>query len=256
MRQYAGIPLHQLKALATAINGRQALENEWQALVANKPEKLWEILGSEYYWCKIYEYPVPYHFAMFLRAAGIDAEFLETLNSADHATSVVDTFLNLEQEAADSSEIKPSDLKILFGVWYSLLKTFDCILNYGLPLDVMVKRASQGDDKSLFNAIRIDRSILSNPLVADRLARAEIERDSAFFSKLSNALKGRSQKSKSEYGVLRYFLYLFNQDGTLDRMTMEERYEVLSLELNLYPSTIEDPARSLQTYIQRWRKAQ
>ena len=49
-------------------------------------------------------------------------------------------------------------------------------------LDALVDEAREGNDDSFLNAIRIDRSIITCPTFALRIAKAEIKNDKKFFS--------------------------------------------------------------------------
>lgn len=112
-----------------------------------------------------------------------------------------------------------------------------------------------GDDNAFFKAVRIDRSILTCPTFAARLARAEFRHESGFFKKLRYALKGKIEKQDARYHYLRFFLALLDELGVLDKLSMEDRYKLLAEDFRLYDRTGKDPARSLDRFIARWKEA-
>lgn len=259
MTLYAGLTIDQLKQLVTAIEILSQERNGFQEDLNRNPDKFWGQLGTDYCWSNIYTYSFLEHLRLFYSIDGLKADLAPISEAPDSQTALAQGLqitLVTEDPPDDRSPPVAEKLKQVFCLLSGLVKTYDSILYYGLPLDVLVKQAADGDDRAFFKSVRIDRSITACPPIADRIARAETESDETFFNKLALALKGKPKKPADEYGLLRYFLYLFNEDGTLDQMTMVERYEVLCVGLRLYPVTGDDPARSLQTFIQRWRKTQ
>lgn len=123
---------------------------------------------------------------------------------------------------------------------------------YGATLDQLLIRA-RTEDADLFRAVRVDRSVISYPGIAARIARAELENDECFFNDLGAALKAKKAKAQ-EYAYLRFVLATLQQAGGLAILTMKEAYDLLAVELKLYPQTGESPERSLWQLISRWKE--
>lgn len=85
---------------------------------------------------------------------------------------------------------------------------------YQKPLSRLVEEVRAGKDKSLFDAVRIDRTIIACPTIAHRISLAEFEGDQDFFKKLQNALKGTPQKHWAYYyDRLRYIMVALIETG-------------------------------------------
>ena len=149
---------------------------------------------------------------------------------------------------------KKHEFKEFMGYLYSLMRTIECLSVYGRSLNALIIDVVNGSDDALFKILRIDRSALSHPTIADRLARAELEQDEQFFKTLSSALSGKTAKQNPEYRDLRYMLAVLVDIGLLDQLSIDQRYQLLCVDLGLYPHEGKDPAGSLDKFILRWRK--
>jgi len=103
--------------------------------------------------------------------------------------------------------------------------------------------------------VRADRGALAAPSIHDRIADAEFFGDEVFFKKLANAIARPEHKSKVELGLLRYALNVLRDASILDSLDEEQRYELLCIQLELYPAEGDDPAGGLNRFIRRWQKS-
>lgn len=61
--------------------------------------------------------------------------------------------------------------------------------------------------KHLFDAVLIDRTVISTPSVAKRLQIAQLMRDESFFNKLSKSItRTRARKPNKEFNDLRFMM--------------------------------------------------
>jgi len=147
------------------------------------------------------------------------------------------------------------EAKHLFGLLYSIEKSIKSMVTFGKFLNELVADVQNGNVQALFKAVQIDRTITSCSPIADRISRAEILREDDFFKKLSNALTTKPMKPKEEYRELRYILYALEEVDALDTLPTERAYQLFCNELAIYPSVGSDPARNLEKFIYRWKKA-
>ena len=104
---------------------------------------------------------------------------------------------------------------------------------YQRSLSALVEEVRQGDDRALFDAVRVDRSIVACPTIASRISRAELCEDREFFLRLKKAFKGLSRKHWEAYNDLRYVLFVLREFG-LDKLSDEELEKLLVHELKVY----------------------
>lgn len=100
----------------------------------------------------------------------------------------------------------------------------------------MIEEARSGNDASLFQAVRIDRSIAACLTFVDRIAKAELENDKKFFLHLRSALKGPSKKHWEAYKDLRYAFYVLRESG-FNKMSNAQLEDLLVHKLKLYKDT-------------------
>jgi hypothetical protein len=84
----------------------------------------------------------------------------------------------------------------------------------------------KGDDKSLFKAITIDKTLLYVEEVKNRITQAQLSGDSDFFNKLGKAIASNPLKRIGQHGKTYAVLNLFWLMG-LYKLTNEELYEFL-----------------------------
>lgn len=219
-----------------------------------QPEKLHVILDQHFAWGVLYEFTLIELIAYFSIVSGFN-QILTKIAQSDNPTEAALTAAFEDNLLPPFSERDPEDKrKFTFVALMALSKSIDSIRLYGISIDILVKRVKQGNDDALFKLLRIDRSAVSCPTIADRITLAELDNDQTFFQKMRNALSGPPQKPKDEYGVLRYILYLLDEEQELSRLSLEQRYQLFCERLQLYPIEGEDPAKSLDQFIRRWQK--
>jgi len=219
------------------------------AEIHERPDNFFELLDTNFYWSGVYVYSFMEHAMILTSLIGQLETFIELSNSEKPNSAYIDFARSATPEMEVELEHEP---KFAIGTWIALSKSIESVKCYGIPLNDQITRIKNGNDKALFEAVRIDRTITSNPTVADRISKAEILSDHKFFDDLKKALNGPPKNRDKYYGRLRYMLLLLDENGMLDEMTDVQRYELLQEELNLYNPT--STPHTLDTFIRRWRE--
>jgi hypothetical protein len=255
-KEYGNYTLGQLQQYADLIHSLPVLKEIWHGLLSDKAAILENKRTPHINWTTNYAHPLFKQTDSAIHHLNMGQQIAEFHNSSDPQQAAIDATLH-EFESINSDldglepQIEPTEA---IGIVLALIKTIESIMHYGLSLNDLVKIASRGNDKALFRAVRIDRTIVSCPPIADRITLAEIQEDKKFFRKLRNALKGQPNKTKIEYGPLRCLLHQLEDDGQLATMTRKERCDLFCEKLGLYPSDDNDAEKSLDTFIRRWKK--
>ncbi|MET0015030.1 MAG: hypothetical protein ABW088_15370 [Sedimenticola sp.] len=259
VKKYGKYTADQLLQLSKYLRSLPELQTKWQALALDNPTDLQEALKPPFFWSAIYELSF-LHQSMFLTfLSGMAEVAIDTQDEPDpqqHLLDIIRRDLDSLDDMPDFDLPEDFEERHLIGAWYAQIKTIECIWYYGVPLNDLVANIKDGDDTALIKAVKIDRSIVSCPPIADRIARAEMVSDEKFFKMLQNALKGKPKKPTDRYGPLRYILMALDQEEVLDQLSINERYILFCEELGLYPHNTADPARSLHQFIQRWKSEQ
>jgi hypothetical protein len=136
--------------------------------------------------------------------------------------------------------------------------TWRCLGIYGDYLNDLVKKVRNGedeDDEAFFNAIRIDRTVLTSPTFSARLARAEFFGEKRFLQRLHKAIKEKPHDKLLEYQDMRNMLRVIQDLNMINGLSMKEADYLFIRELKLYQNTA-GADRSLMRFIQRWKAQQ
>ena len=254
MKDFRKYSLEQLKQLLDRYRNMRMMSRELLSEIKSDPSGLIAHLTPPYYWSTIYTLTYTEHLACFICVAGLSNDVHQAALSEDPQASGLELFDAQTVSPWDHGSNGEYDVKHLFGLLYSLEKSMESMVAHGKFLNELVVDAQNGDDRALFKAVGIDRSIVNCPPIADRIALAEITCDEVFFKKLSNAFKDGPRELDGEYDELRYLLFALEEAEALETLSTERAYEVFCEELAVYPADGSDAARSLNQFISRWRK--
>jgi hypothetical protein len=256
---YGKCTLGDLKQIVNLIPLLQELSSEMFSLVTQKPERLRELVGKNFYWSAIYQCSLLEQATLCLASTGNLEKIIKLSQASENANSKVLEFIQDDSHIDTvENDLTDEQIKTLFVTSYSLLKTVESIQSHGQSINQLVRQVQDTDnrnrDKALFKIIEIDHSAISCPCIADRIALAEIEQDKKFFKSLQKAFNGPHKTKQSNHRELRYLLEILDEDGTLDSLSMEQCYQLCCVDLDLYPIEGSDPAKSLDQFIRRWKK--
>lgn len=208
--------------------------HELPELAKSKADKLKELLGEGCSWAGVYELGFIEQMAFLFVLLGMHAPLFEAGKEADPQQAVLDWMVDgskLDQwYEANEDKINKQHLMWLA---VTLQRNILSIMLFHQSLGALVAEVRQGGDEAFFKAVRVDRSILSCPTFADRLARAELINDKPFFVHLRSALKGPSKKHMEALYDLRYAIVLLRDMG-FDKYT-DAQIEALFVGNGLYP---------------------
>lgn len=195
-----------------------------------------KILEEDFYWALVYEMTFIEHLALLLMALD-KLEFLKTAkDSPDPTQFVLDSLESNDDTKWNGGWNGLFDKQDLVGLVYSLQRTILSIMIYQKTIQQLVQEVKQGMDDSLFDAVRLDRSIVAAPTIAARIARAELRQDKHFFIRLRNAIKGPDQKHWESYKDLRFALFTLRDLG-FNNLTDDQLVDLLVNQLKVYPDT-------------------
>jgi hypothetical protein len=251
-QRYAKIDLDGIKKVLDIFPELQALRKELNKSLS-KSSFLQNLLEPPFYWSKIYEHSLTEHLAITAQSLGILKLIIDFAKSENDDISTLISIFDEYNNSEETEELTRKQKQLIIITMNSLCLTLESIQVHGQSINHLVQKVKNGSDNALFQIIQIDRSAVSCPCIADRIALAELEQDQNFFDSLQKTFNGPSKKKFTRYRELRFILEVFNECGTLDNLSIEEQYQVFCIELNAYPNHGSDPARSLHQFIQRWR---
>ena len=227
---------------------------------------------------------------MLQEAAKEDTEFLEKLccpprsavhfyelNFIDHSiiTTILGVCVNdLMDETTHSKAIKQAikeeDIElpewlnldddenlpaIMFGGYYTLCRSIKAVHAVGRPISQLLEEGSANKDISLLKlAVKFDPMTISSPQILSRLMADEVIGKKDTRQVLYNALKNPHKIEYVAHAELRYVVWALHEEGLLQEMSEEERYQFLCERLGFYPGKSEERFDSLHRLIRRWQE--
>ena len=195
------------------------------------------------------------HVALFLILAGLTEglkEIAEAENRVEKMRSVFDVDPPEWLVSGDDLERKG----LFLCSFYTLMKNVFSIRTIGRPINELVELVASGQDtenRNLFDAVKLDRSVISTTAIATRIAIADMAQDKKFRARIANSMKRPFPKNRIEkYGMLRYVLSLMHEANMLSDMSEEYRYELFCKDLEIYPDRKGDSFEGLNRFIRRW----
>lgn len=234
-KEYGNLSLDQFKRIVKELPEIRSQMQELPELIRTTPkERISEILDKEFFWAAVYELPFHHQIALLFCALGRAQKLIDISKQPDPNQAALDWSENDDIDDWNGGEGGIFQKKHIIGLTLALQRNILSIMLFHRTLDKMVEDVRSGKVESLFQAVRLDRSIVACPTFADRIARAELENDKMFFRHLRSSLKGPSKKHWEAYKDLRYALCMLRELG-FNQMSDAQLEDLLVHKLKLYP---------------------
>lgn len=210
---------------------------ELPQLLREKKDKFHAILGEgDYSWGRIYERPFLEQMSLLFVLIGLHVPLHEAAQAEDPQevvigwagdNSVLDVWYDEHEDQIEK--------KYLLWMVIVLQRNILSIMLYHKSMGALVDLVRQGDDRALFDAVRVDRTVLLAGPCADRLSKAEMMNDKDFLRHLRSAIKGPTKKHMEAIQDLRYSIVALRECG-FDRFS-DMDLEQLFIRTRLYPNS-------------------
>lgn len=227
--------------------------SELPKLLREKKDKFNSIFGDEdYSWGKIYELPFLEQMAFLFVLIGLHVPLHEAAQAEDPQevvlgwcdnNSAIDCWYNEHEDQIEK--------KHLFWMVIVLQRNILAIMLYHKSMGALVDLVRKGDDGALFDAVRIDRTVLLATPCANRLSKAEMLNDKDFLRHLRSAIKGPTKKHMEAIQDLRYSIVALRECG-FDSFS-DQDLERLFIRTRLYPNS-SGALKNLRKHIQLARR--
>jgi hypothetical protein len=229
--------------MANVENFRQGISEDGDSLFDN---------AESFSWCHFYELPIKEHMVSALKGTAKNFDglldphellvWLQQLAGARSQASEIPKVVTQIEHYFDAMEVPSKELveKIrpllanTLGKLFSIHNTLRCLLYHGCFLNDLIDRLRAGDDKALFDAIRIDPTVIGCLTVGQRLSKAALLNDEGFFDDLKNAINGSAAKrEQANFQQMRLVLEVLHEAGAV-RLSDAQLHELFVEELKLY----------------------
>lgn len=224
-----------------------------QQMLIEIKDKLLNEDTEPFAWCYFYELPFRQHMTQAIAAIiqGYDG-LINAEQVTDWYKQVADTpgqvgalpgvYRQIDQHL-DATELSDEDAEKLlpniagfFGLGLSMHNTLRSVLYHGCFLNELVERIRAGDDKALFDAVRIDPTVIGCISVSFRISKAALLQDNSFFAKLKAAINGKmTKREQANFQKMRLVFEVLHEAG-VSRLTDSQLQQLFVEELGLYAS--------------------
>lgn len=220
--------------------------DETNQLIIEAIETFFDEATARFSWCHLYEYPLkqtPY----FNFSGLVDDEQLMNwhkqlvqtpgyINALPSIYDQIETYFTSNEKFPLEKNTKVLQPILLANCIYflSIQYSLHCVLYHGCLMHNLIERVRAGDDKALFDAIRIDPTVMGCQSAIGRISKATHLKDIQFFDNLKNAINGKKAKRQQEnFQKMRVVFKVLIEAGAL-RLTDYQLRELFIKELKLY----------------------
>jgi hypothetical protein len=234
-KEYGKLTEDQFQRLGAALPQFRQESTEFQeAFASASADKIREIIGDGIWWAPMYEFSMTLNVAFLIYVLG-EADRIKQIASLPDPQEILLKELeegrDFEWDGGPNKAFEVSDLVALI---VALQRNVLSIMIYKRSICTLVQEVNEGNDDSLFAAVRVDPTAMSCPSIAARISKAVLVGDKRFYGRLKSAMKGPTQKHWENYKDLRYSLAVLREMG-FDQMTDAELEHLLVKVLKVYP---------------------
>lgn len=229
---------------AEAEESRQGMQEDHAKLLGDDVEP--------FAWCHLYDLPIKEHVKIFHSSVPQNFEgildpqtyesWIRQISDSPSQIREIPRMFELVKQHFDSmadpskelaEKMRPK-LGQIFGNAWSIYNSLRCILYHGCFLNELVARVRAGDDKALFDAVRIDPTVIGCLSVSNRISKAALLKDNSFFAKLKAAINGKlAKREQANFQKMRLVFEVLHEAGAT-RLSDAQLHELFVKELKLY----------------------
>jgi hypothetical protein len=204
-------------------------------------------------WSELYEKPFNFHLASVLKDLGLSDD-VKRFAAKDNATQ---TFMNEAFTEDNAMTPKGEPLEKISSIM-SLCFSSQSLMTYGLYVNDLIATARESDYNKgktpLFNAIRIDPSVVGCPTAIRYISKATVLNDQDFFKKLKNAISGKLGKREAKnYQQMRFILQVLSETGA-GNLSDEDLKELFVSQLNIYSDSQHSAQKNINEFTRNFIK--
>ncbi|OIQ95296.1 hypothetical protein GALL_226690 [mine drainage metagenome] len=219
--------------------------------ISKEKEHIFGENHSNFSWYQFYELPIKEHAALQIEDFSQDEQlskiFQNLRSSKDQIAAIPATcgqvdsyFEEIEPPTKDEAVALMPLVAVNFGISISKYHAVRCVLYHGCFLNELIDRVREGDDKALFDAIRIDPTAVGCKSITLRISKAAFLQDTKFFTKLKASISGKfGRREQDNFQKMRLIFEVLYEVGAT-RLTDKQLYQLFVEELELYDWNAED----------------
>lgn len=198
-----------------------------------KKDKFLEILQHCPPWSYWYEMPWKNSLAIFLMISGLDHLVIKASKDENPQEALFKIF-DANPDPINDDDLSDEEKAVYLSLFMCIHHQIRSLSIFSLTLSQLVEKAKTNDE-ALFNAVLVDRSVISCPTVAKRIQIAQLCGDEAFLNRLSKAItRTIPRRPETKYDDLRFMLEAIEDMKELSGLTVKEKYQLFAEDLELF----------------------
>jgi hypothetical protein len=253
-----------LVLLITFIPQYEEVIKDGQTSIREKKHKIFAPESISPSWHHLYELSYHEHLARLIVDLGLADEVKQMAASTNPPKAGLDALesaFNSDDFNFELNDETSKKLPLLLGVTYSLYLNFKSLMTFGLYLNELVAIAAKGGkagDKVIFQALKIDPTVIGCNCISARISQAMLEGDQKFLNKLRKSFLGKFTKRESKtYQLQRLILQILLETGA-PKLSAKLLYELFVEHLKIaskdHNSDIGDVAENLRQFTYQFFK--
>jgi hypothetical protein len=227
-----------------------------EAFAENK--ELLDLFKTTVPWAALYSRPHVEIAVTFLKMIDLLDPLIDAAKSEDKEQAIISLLNNLMDDDLDETyerleRFTQDEKGICLALFFATMKNVDALAAFGKTMDQLVAEASF-DNEALFDAVLIDRTVTSHPIIAKKISMAEMIDDKGFMTDLANSVSRQRTRRRQHLDESRIMIELINDVFGLDSFTYEQIAETLVDDLQIFPDTGKDPVDAVKKNIQKRNK--
>ena len=160
---------------------------ELEELVKAKPSGVLDLFSLTQPWSCWYDLSWKHISCMLLIVAGLKEVMVFASQSGNSYKDIME-YGDSCSDQIDENDFSPEEQSLILSLFMNNKYQIESLSIFSQSLSDLVVKA-QDNDKALFDAVLVDRSVVSCPSIARRIQMAELIQDEDFFDQLSRAVK-------------------------------------------------------------------
>lgn len=251
--------------LLTLIPAYEEIIRDGQKTISEKRDKIFTPQSMSSSWHHLYELSYNEHLARFIVDIG-QADEVKEMAASDNPPQAGIAALKEAFQSEEGFDLKMDEetdlgLPLILGVTYSLNLNFKSLLTFGLYINELVAIAAKGGkegDKALFNAIKIDPTVIGCQSISRRISQAILEDDQKFMKGLKKAFQGKFTKRENRVYQLQRLIMQVLLETNAPALSAEDLYKLFVEQLKIASkdrdSDIGDVANNLRQFVYQFMK--
>ena len=200
---------------------------------------------------ELYELPIQQIAAYLFKEANLWDQLVEVGKSSNPNVAL----LKIAQADLSEYSINSENAFVVGIALMVLFVNLQAIAYYNFSMPELIAQVQRGNDLALFQAVRLDPSVLQTQAAGDRVSKASLCADCSFFHSLSLAItKTKPAIPMAHLHETRILMHILENAGALEELTDARLTDLAVNKLGIYPNGV-DPLSAIRDQRRKRSKA-